>query len=522
MKTLAEMWLRAEWQSPRVEAVVDARVRRTYAQTLARARRLASALRARGLRKGDRVAMLSMNRAEWFDYYAACNTAGFIANTVNFRLAPPEIEWILRDSGAVALIYEAQYAATVAEIAPRLDDLALRIRIGEGAEEAGDPDFEAILAEGDPGADLPAPAPEDPAHLIYTSGTTGRPKGVIRTQAQDAANAGELALFMDMAHGGSTLLIMPMFHVGAQLEAHGQIYRQGTVVLHSAFDPAEALRTIERERIQCTHMAPTMVQQVLETPEIRTCDLSSLRTLCYAAAPMPVSVLRRALDLLGPVLVDCYGSTEVASATALHKTSHRPAGDAQDVERLGSVGQALPHVELRVLDDALAPLPARAVGEVAVRGPSVLAGYWNNSRATMESLREGWFLTGDMGWMDEQGYLHLVDRKKDMIISGGENIYCREVEEAIMAHAEVADVAVIGVPDERWGEAVKAIVTPRAGCAPTAETIIAHCRSLIAGYKRPKSVEFLAELPRLPSGKVNKVALRARFREPAAAEQASV
>ncbi|MBN9062334.1 MAG: hypothetical protein BGP06_10540 [Rhizobiales bacterium 65-9] len=512
MKTMRDAWLSAARHSPDQIAVVDRDRRRTYKEVMERAGRLASALGSRGARKLDRVAMLAMNCAEWYDVYAACNTFGFIVTTVNFRLAAPEMLFILQDSGSKVLIYEEQYSDIIAAIRPKLPNLELLVCIRDGSGQTRLPDdvedYETFLSSGDSAGVAVDVAPEDPAHLIYTSGTTGRPKGAVRSQRAEIRNGEALALFMGLTFGGSLLLIMPMFHIGALAEAHGQIVCRGTVVLMRGFDPTKVLEVLQAERIEATHMAPTMVQSFLAAPEIARYDLSALRTLCYAAAPMPVSVLKRGIALLGPIFVDCYGSTEVGAATALHKRSHTLEGDERAIQRLASVGQALTHTELKTIDDVGNDCPAGAIGEVCIRSDSVLDYYWNNHTATLEAKVDGWYRSGDMGYLDEQGFLFLVDRKKDMIISGGENIYCREVEEAIMEHASVADVAVIGVPDAHWGEAVKAVVVLVPGAQLTAQDVIDHTTSLIARYKRPKTVEFAAALPRLPSGKVNKVALR--------------
>lgn len=486
-------------------AVKDEQTARTYREVTDRAFRLASALRDAGLRKNDRVAMMAINGAAWFDFYAACNIAGFIATTVNFRLAEREVEMILADSGARVLIYEDQYEQIIQAISPRLPTLELTLRLG------GEDSYEAFLQGGDAEERIETIDPEDIAHLIYTSGTTGRAKGVARSHRAEVANGNALALSMGMRAGGSILLMMPMFHIGALAEAHGQIVCRGAVHLHRDFNPRKILDTIASERITCTHMAPTMVQAFLDEPAISEYDLSSLETLCYAAAPMPVTLLRKGVELLGPIFVDCYGSSELGAATALPRCAHKLNGSDDETARLGSVGQALNHTRIATIDDAGKTLEPGLVGEVVVRSESALSFYWNNHGASLEAIRNNWFSTGDMGYLDEQGYLFLVDRKKDMIISGGENIYCREVEEAIMEHADVVDVAVIGVPDDYWGEAVKALVVRRPDSVVTGGDLIEHCASLIARYKRPKTIEFMADLPRLPSGKVNKVLLRERY-----------
>jgi acyl-CoA synthetase (AMP-forming)/AMP-acid ligase II len=302
-------------------------------------------------------------------------------------------------------------------------------------------------------------------------------------------------------------LMMPIFHVGSrflQLAAH---LRGASVVLHHDFKPPDIVDTIVAQKVTMTHMAPTMVQAVLSVPGIETRDLSSLHTICYSAAPMPVPLLRRGLELLGPVFLQLYGMTE-GGGTTLHKRQHKPDGTPQDIKRLGSIGQAAPNVDVKIVDDNGGECPSGTPGEILTRTASHMVGYWNNTAATIAALRDGWYHTGDLGYLDEEGFLFLVDRKKDVIISGGENIYSREVEEALSTHPAVRDVAVIGVKDDYWGETVRAVVVMAAGQRVSEPDLIEHCKTLIASYKKPKSVVFAEDLPRLPSGKINKVVLR--------------
>jgi acyl-CoA synthetase (AMP-forming)/AMP-acid ligase II len=321
--------------------------------------------------------------------------------------------------------------------------------------------------------------------------------------------ADQSASYQGMLPGDKALVIAPLFHIGARSQQLPMHLRGGSVVILRRFTPEEVLRTIATERVTHVHMVPTMVQGVLEVPGQEEHDTSSLRCIIYAAAPMPVPVLRRAMQRFGRILVNGWGLTEGGNGAMLPQCMHRPDGSPQEVKRLGSVGQPTVGTEVRVLDEHDREVPRGQVGELCLRSPSTMLGYWNNHPATIETLRGGWLHTGDMGYMDAAGFVFLVDRKKDMIITGGENVYCREVEEAILEHPAVADVAVIGVPDAKWGETVKAVVVVRAGSDLTAEALVAHCRTLIAGYKLPRVIEFAGELPRLPSGKVSKVALRA-------------
>ncbi|WP_201195617.1 class I adenylate-forming enzyme family protein [Pseudomonas fluorescens] len=508
MKTLGELLERNACLFPHQEAVVYDDRRITYSQLLERARRLSSALYARGMRHQDRVAILAMNCNEYFDVYAACQLTGYICATVNFRLAGPEIEYILQDSAPRVLVFEDQYSDIIDALRAQLKSVEHYLCIGTCPPWA-QPYEEALSEAQSVGAPLRA-IPDDIVHLVYTSGTTGRPKGAARSQRGDLALAQNQATVMDIRINGRVLVMMPMFHAGGLSMMLSEFWNAGCVILHRKFEPREVLRTIERERVVTVHMAPTIVQQVLELPDIRDYDLSSLETILYAAAPMPVAVLRRGVELLGPIFVNSWGMTET-SGTVLPRHLHKLEGSEEELRRLGSIGQAMTYCDIRIVDDHEQDCPDGTPGEIWIRSPANLAYYWNNNAATLEALRDGWLRTGDMAWRDDQGFLYLVDRKKDMIISGGENIYCQEVEQALMFHPSVSDVAVIGVPHEKWGETVKAVVVLKADVELSAEQLIDYSGTRIARYKRPTSVEFVTELPRLPSGKVNKIALRQMF-----------
>lgn len=489
----------------------------TFAQQFERGNRLASALWAYGIRKQDRISILSQNTLEFMECYSACELSGFIAATVNWRLAAPEIEWILSDSTPRVLVFEAQYAETIEKIRDRLGFVELFLCFGGKAPDWAQ-DYHAFRDGGDPAGAPSRPTPNDIMHLIYTSGTTGRPKGAMRTHRAEIATGILMATELGLIVSDKLQLMMPIFHVGARFLQMAVHIRGGSVVLHRAFDPAKILETIVQERVTMTHMAPTMVQAVLEQPGIEQMNLSSLHTICYSAAPMPVPVLKRGLKLLGPVFLQLYGMTE-GGGTTLHKRQHKPDGTPEEVKRLGSIGQAAPNVDLKIIDEEGRELPVGQPGEILTRTDTHMAGYWNNSAATLSALRDGWYHTGDLGYVDEQGFCYLVDRKKDMIVSGGENIYSREVEEAVASHPSVSDVAVIGVKDDVWGEAVRAIVVLKNGSSITEAELIDHCKTQIASYKKPRSVLFVDELPRLPSGKINKVVLRQSHGAPAAKAQ---
>jgi acyl-CoA synthetase (AMP-forming)/AMP-acid ligase II len=504
-QTLADMLDNNAWKYPDETAFVWEDRRVTHAQFHGRVSKLANALRRLGLKRQDRVGILSQNNLEFQEVYGACEISGFICATVNWRLAIPEMVYIINDGAPKVMIFEAAYAETVLAMKDQLKTVEHFICIGGGA--FGD-DYDAFVESGDSSGVPFRPLPDDIAFLIYTSGTTGRPKGVMLGQGGQVAAAEILGSDQRNSPADRLLIMMPLFHIGAKIIQLAQHWRAGTVHVQKGFDPQAIISCIERERITVTHMAPTMVQTLLESPAIeRGADISSLRMIVYAAAPMPIPVLKKGLKMLGPVFQHQFGQTEGIGTTLLAH-QHRPDGTDRDREILTSVGQVSPRVSVRIVDDNGEDLPVGEVGEILLTSPGVMKGYWNNTAATIETLRDGWVHTGDVGRLDAEGYLYLVDRKKDMIISGGENIYSREVEEAVITHDAVSEVAVIGVPDEKWGEAVKAVVVLRAGMSATAQDLIDHCRTLIASYKRPRHVEFVDEIVKLPSGKIDKVRLR--------------
>ncbi len=486
-----------------VAFVVDGR-RPTHRQFAERARRLASAWQLRGLLPQHRVSVLAQNCLEFAEIYGAGELAGFITTTVNFRLAAPEMLFIITDSAPDVLVFEAQYAALVATLRPQLQ---VRHYVVIGGHLDWAEDYEAVMASGDPAGPGFRASEADIAYLIYTSGTTGRPKGCILGQREEVCAAQILGSDMRCSAADRILLMMPLFHIGAKILQLAQHWRGGTAIIHRSFDPALILRTIAEERVTITHMAPTMIQSVLECDAIGRHDLSSLEMIVYAAAPMPTPVLRRGLEVFGPVFQQQYGQTE-GPGTTLLRHQHLPQGSEAERRRLGSVGQASPTVRLRVVDEQGRDCPVGTPGEVLIQSGAMTRGYWNNAAATIETLRGGWVHTGDIGRLDEQDFLYLVDRKKDMIISGGENIYSREVEEALVHHPAVSEAAVIGMPDAKWGETVCAVIVLRPGASVTGDELVEHCTSLIARYKRPRRVVFVDSIAKLPSGKVNKVELR--------------
>jgi acyl-CoA synthetase (AMP-forming)/AMP-acid ligase II len=464
----------------------------THAEIRDRAYRLANALYARGLRRQDRVGILAQNSPAHLDAYAACEVAGFISASVNYRLAAPEVLYILKDSAPGVLIFDAEYTPIVAQVRAQFPELQHYIVIGEGGPDWAER-YETVLAESSPDAPPIRPHPDDIAYLIYTSGTTGRPKGAMLDHKGQVGFIRMEAIEMSAKPTDRILLVMPFYHIGAKCSQLTYSLRGGASILHRAYDIRAVAASIERDRATVAHLAPIMVQDLLDLPDLKQYDHSSLKLVLYASGPMAVAQLRRALATYGPIFMQVYGMTETGLGTVLHPHQHVLDGSPEETRRLASAGQAALGYQVRVVRPDGSDCDVEELGEILISGPGVMRGYWNNHVATMAALENGWML----------------DRKKDMIISGGENIYPREVEEAIYHHPAVAEVAVVGVPDERWGESVKAYVVCKPGAQVTEEEIIAHCRSLIASYKKPKYVVFLDELPRLPNKKIDKKQLRA-------------
>ena len=491
--------------------VVDGR-ELSFAEHAARCYRLANALVGRGVARQDRVSILAQNCPEYLEVFGAGEVAGLVVNTVNFRLAGPELEHVLTDAEPTIVVCQAQYTEAIEALRAALPGVRSFVRIGDAPGPAWCEPYEAFLAQGAPGRPDQRPAADDTAYLFYTSGTTGRPKGAMLGQRAQWLTGLMLGYDFGLAPDDRWLCVMPLFHVGAKYWQLAVQMAGASLHLHRRFDPQAAVEAIERERITITHFAPTMLQAILDLPDLSRRDLSSLHTISYGAAPMAEPLLRRAMEALGPIFVQRYGSTEAAAVTSLEKSDHVVDGTPTQARLLVSAGQPNLMTEIKIVRADGSECPPGEAGELLIKNPElVMQGYWRNEEATAEAMRDGWFHTGDVGTIDARGYLTIVDRIKDMIISGGENIYPREVEDALMRHAAVENAAVIGIPDDKWGEAVLAFVVRSDGQYIGESELIAHCRTRIASYKKPSRIEFIDALPHLASGKIDKVKLREPF-----------
>lgn len=484
----------------------------SYGDALTRANRLANSLIDAGLGVGDRIAYLAKNSIDYALLYYGCSKAGVVPVPLNYRLAPPEWEFIIGDAGARMLISQPEFAAGIDSVRGGLPKVERFLCVdGEAKGWESYDDFVTSGSDRSPDRDI---EPAADVYQMYTSGTTGRPKGaVIQHQAVTSQ------LYQgSMAFGGSpgdrTLVVAPMYHAAAALVALSTVQTGGTLFIQEDFVPADAVRALAEEHIRMALLVPAMIQFCLvAVPDVAERRYDDLELLVYGASPIAEETLRSALKVFGCDFIQGYGMTEVtAAATYLFAEDHRQALAGRP-ELLLSAGRPVLGTQIRIVDDQGAPVPNGTIGEVAIRGPQTMRCYWNRPDATAESLRGGWMHTGDAGIVDDEGYLYIQDRVKDMIVSGGENVYPREVEDVLFEHPAVADAAVIGIPSERWGEEVKAVIVLKQGEQANAEDILEHCRGKLGGYKQPRSVDFIAELPRNPSGKVLKKDLREPYWE---------
>jgi acyl-CoA synthetase (AMP-forming)/AMP-acid ligase II len=471
---------------------------------------VANGLIAMGVKPGDRVTYLGKNSDLYFEALFGATKAGAVMAPINWRLAPPEVRYIIGDTAAKVLFVGPEFIEEAQRLLPELATIETTVAMESAV---GDwPDFQAWRdAQSDVDPNLPVHY-EDVALQLYTSGTTGNPKGamlshramlqprIVQKQADDDWNR--------WGEGEVSLLAMPVFHIGGTGWGITGLYNGAKGVVAREFDPNTVLDFIEKDRISKMFMVPSAMQIVVRQPRAREVDYTCLKFMMYGASPIPLDLLKECMEVFGCGFVQMYGMTETnGTIVALPPEDHDPAGSP----RMRAAGKALPGVEIAIWDEEGKALGPHAVGEIVTRSPANMTGYWGKPEATAKTIdADGWLRTGDAGYLDEDGYVFIHDRVKDMIITGGENVYPAEVENAIFGHPSVADVGVIGVPDERWGEAVKAVVSLKPGAEASPAQIIAWARERIAAFKCPKSVDFVAVVPRNPSGKI----LRRELREP--------
>jgi O-succinylbenzoate-CoA ligase len=498
--------------SPRLTAFVDVATDRrfTFAELNARANRTANLLRGLGVSPGDRVGLLMMNSPEYLESFFAVAKIGAVAVTLNWRLVPDELAFILKDSGTTTLLYGSEFRAGVADLHARgskATDVRHWVQSGEPGER---PPFAVGYEELQRAASAEEPPigarDDDELYIMYTSGTTGLPKGAVHTHNTALWACLTINSTADVRYRDVYLVALPLFHVGALTPITGNVLRGITNVVLRQFEPGLAWDLIEREKITVMLAVPAMLNFMLQSPRREQVDFSHLRWCMSGAAPVPVSLIE-AYARLGIEIHQVYGLTESCGPACL-------ISPEEAIAKAGSTGKAFFHTEVRVVDEQGRNVEPGATGEVIVSGPHIMKGYWNRPEATAETIRGGWLHTGDLATIDKEGFVYIQDRKKDMIISGGENVYPAEIENVILTCPGVREVAVIGQPSARWGESPCAVVV-QADPGLTAERVVEWCQGKLARYKQPRRVEFVDVIPRNPSGKVLKRELRDRFPGPA-------
>ena len=522
--------------NPDLEAVYDVEPNRRYSYREAnqRANRAAHTLIAQGVRKGDRVGLLLMNGIAFYETFFAIAKLGAVCVPLNWRLVPDELEFILSDAGVSVLVFGEEFEDAVQELStrPKLNGpdgirAFLEVRAGSSASSGPAPsasesgktscpdwalDYAALCAESadtEPvaidGDDLACD--DDNLYIMYTSGTTGLPKGVVHTHSSALWGCITMLASSEVAYADRYIVALPLFHVGALTPMAGNVQRGSTSIILKAFDPSLVWKIIESERVTNMLAVPAMLNFMAQVPEAKTASRPALRWIMSGAAPVPVALIELYTEM-GIPIHQVYGMTETCGPACL--TSPEDA-----VNKVGSTGRPFFHTEVRVVSEAGVDVATGEAGEVWISGPHIMKEYWNRTDATAEALSRGWLKSGDIATIDEDGCIYIQDRKKDMIISGGENVYPAEVENAILSLEGVADAAVIGIPSEKWGESGLAIVV-RSDENLTAQAVLDHCRGKLARFKQPVAAEFVDEIPRNPSGKILKRVLRERFPGPAA------
>lgn len=495
-------------------------LRITYEEFYAAVECSARKLRALGAQPGDRAAILMLNSPEYLDFYFSPAMAGVWIVPLNTRWHINEINFTLSDSGSKILFVDEKFAPLVPQIQSAVPTVERFVYVGEGVCPRGLEDWRSIMPHGT--ASLPEPKEDEVAGLFYTSGTTGGPKGAMLTHRNLYSNAIHGILAGDLFRPGKWLHAAPMFHIADAGAIYALTLCGATHCFIPTFDPVAALSAIERYRITMLLLVPTMINMVVNHPDVSKYDLSSLRRVIYGASPMPLPLLRQAMDTLGCEFVQAYGMTEVSPLlTCLPACDHRFENSDARFAPVKSAGRPVIGIEIRVVDYNDCDVPVGECGEIIARGPNIMKGYWNRPEISAEVLRGGWMHTGDVGAFDEEGFLYILDRKKDMIKTGSENVYSPEVESVLCAHPAVLEAAVIGVPDPTWGETIRAVVVKRPENTLGELELIEWCRKRLTHFKCPTSAVFTEVLPKGGTGKIQKSVLREKFGARAAAGKSS-
>ena len=512
---LLESLEKVERLYPKKIGIICGHDRFTYGQFVERIRKLAEALQKRGIGKGDRVAILHQNCHYFLEAYYALALLGAISCPLNYRLSAREVAFILQDTEAKALIAQPVFADLARE---SLDRVKLGIALYWTGKEQDHGDGERVetLMEAVSEEVIPADISEnDVAQLYYTSGTTGRQKGVMLTHKNVAVHALGTIAELKLTDEDRWIHVAPMFHLADAWATWAITWVGGTHIMVPEFDVKKVMGLMENERVTLTNMIPTMLNLMVNDPAIKEHDFSSLRVMLSGGAPIAPEVVRKIMEAFGCDYIQTYGMTETAPylTFSILKDYLKERSEEEQFRFKAATGRPVIFVQLKVVreDGTEIAWNNQEVGEIVVKGDSVTPGYWHLPEETAKALKDGWLHTGDLAVVDPEGYVNIVDRKKDMIVTGGENVYSTEVENVLYEHPAILEAAVIGIPDEKWGEAVHACVVLKEGMTATEEEIIAFCKENLARYKAPKSVEFLSALPRTGSGKIYKKGLRDKY-----------
>ncbi len=490
-------------------AVIDNLVKYTHIQVNNRVNRLANAILGLGLKKGDKVTVLNHNCYQYIELYFACAKAGTPIVPLNYRLSGRELTFIINDCKPKLIFAGKSYLPIIEKIKSDLDCEQV-VCIDDST--TGFMNYEDVIndaTDSEPSVNIEE---EDIAIVGYTGGTTGLPKGVLLTNRNIISSC--FSIMLDFEHNIDSIYlnVPPLFHSGGAVATFAFSFVGATNVVMNSFSPEEILKNIQRLRITHTFLVPVMILFLIQYPDFHKFDISSLKLIIYGSTPMPLEPLKKAVTLLKCGFLQVYGATETSvPCSTLNRKDHVMEGNEEDFGRMRSAGREVLGVNVKIVDSEGQEVKTGEVGEIIVKGNNVMKGYWNQPLLTSEVLKDGWYYTGDMGKMDELNYIYIVDRKKDMIISGGENIYPKEIEDVLFKHPAVRDVAVIGVPDQMWGETIKALIIKQESANVSEKELIDYCQQNLASYKKPKSIEFVEQLPRSTAGKVLKSVLREKY-----------
>ncbi|MFO7262971.1 MAG: acyl-CoA synthetase [Bacillaceae bacterium G1] len=499
---IGEALRRAAFRSPEVEAYVYEDVRVTYRQFEAKVLHLAGWLQQEGFGYDDKVGFILRNELAFPEIFFAVALAGTVGVPINFRLTGHEIRYIVNNSDSKILFIGREFVDTIREIRDQLPLVQKIVVVGSDKEVPGMIRYESIFERHTTFTPCEQLTDDDACMIVYTSGTTGHPKGAVLTHKNLYMNSMNAIAFSGWKPYNKQLVVPPLFHVAAMSTLITTTLQDGTSVIHREFDPVKILETIQSERINSLFLVPAMWNFLFQVPTLHQYDLSSLTSCSTGGAVTPLELKKRIMQTFpNAQLYEAFGQTEMSPCTTM-------LGHEHILRKTDSVGLPAPNVEVRIVDEEMNDVPVGEVGEIVYRGPTVMKEYYKNPEATAEAFKGGWFHSGDLVRQDDEGFIYVVDRKKDMIISGGENIYPKEIEEVLYMHPGILEAAVIGVPDATWGETVKAVVVPKPGHTLTAEEVIEHCTRYLASYKKPRMVQFVDALPRNAAGKVLKRVLR--------------